>query len=151
MKTKCMYAIAAVIIAVFFLSCGNNNRNANQNNQTSSTFADTTHTSRNSLDYFGTYTATLPCADCEGIYTELTLNADNTYRMKSVYQGVPAGTQDTFEESGAYTWNAAGTIITLNNNSEEQYQVGENMLYALDQNGNRITGDLAHLYIFRKK
>lgn len=139
-----------VIFAAFASGCGNNNRNARHNDQTPTTIVDTVHTSRNALDYEGTYTGTMPCADCEGIYTEITLRGDQTYKFKAVYQGVGNNEQNTFEESGRYTWNNSGNIITLNNNSDEQYQVGENVLIALDQSGNRITGELADLYILRK-
>ena len=34
------------------------------------------HNSQNSLDWSGTYKGITPCADCEGIETILTLNAD---------------------------------------------------------------------------
>jgi len=108
-----------------------------------------THNSRNSLDYEGTYTGTFPCADCSGIYTEITLSGDN-YKMTQVYQGVEEG-DNSFEESGTYTWNNNGSIITLGGDKTEQYQVGENMLLALDENGKRIAGDLADLYILRKR
>ncbi len=151
MKAKCIYAVMAIVFAVFVSSCGNNNRNARHNDQTPITIVDTVHTSRTSLDYEGTYTGTMPCADCEGIYTELTLRGDQTYTLKTVYQGTGNNEQNTFEESGKYTWNNSGNIITLNNDSDEQYQVGENMLIALDQNGNRITDDLADMYILRKR
>ncbi len=41
----------------------------------------------------GTFTGTLPCSDCQGISTELVLNAsgsNRTFNMKQVYQGRPA-------------------------------------------------------------
>lgn len=34
--------------------------------------------------YLGIYKETLPCADCEGIQTVLTLNADDCYTLESV-------------------------------------------------------------------
>ncbi|GGD94473.1 copper resistance protein NlpE [Planktosalinus lacus] len=36
-------------------------------------------TSENSLDWHGTYQGILPCADCEGIQTEVTLHDNNTH------------------------------------------------------------------------
>lgn len=44
-------------------------------------------TSQNALDWNGTYKGTLPCADCEGIETELTLNLDGNYLYKATYLG----------------------------------------------------------------
>ncbi|MDH6357561.1 copper resistance protein NlpE [Parabacteroides sp. PF5-9] len=108
-----------------------------------------THNSQNALDYEGLYVGTLPCADCSGIYTEITLSRDS-FSMKQVYQGIEKE-NIAFEKSGKYSWNEQGSIITLGGDSAEQYQVGENKLFALDIQGHRITGDLAELYILTKK
>ncbi len=48
--------------------------------------------SQNSLDWNGTYEATLPCADCPGIKTILTLVADQTFTLSSTYL------EDQYEE-----------------------------------------------------
>ena len=47
--------------------------------------ADVAHNSRNSLDWAGTYRGVLPCADCPGIETTVTLRADGTYSATSRY------------------------------------------------------------------
>ncbi len=39
------------------------------------------HTSQNSLDWAGVYEGVLPCADCPGIQTRLTLSRDETYEL----------------------------------------------------------------------
>lgn len=148
MKIRILYVVMAAFIAVTtFTACNSNKKNSNKEDQTT-TMADRTHNSRNSLDYEGTYAGTMPCADCSGIYTEITLSGDN-FKKKTVYQGKEDG-QNTFEESGKYAWNNDGSIITLDGDKSEQYQVGENKLFALDMNGKRITGDLADMYILKK-
>ena len=43
--------------------------------------------SQNSLDWEGTYRGILPCADCEGIETKITLSANGTYEYKASYLG----------------------------------------------------------------
>ena len=43
------------------------------------------HTAENALDWPGRYAGLLPCADCEGIQTQLTLNADKTYVLEEHY------------------------------------------------------------------
>lgn len=107
--------------------------------------------SMNSLDWDGTYRGTLPCADCEGIETELTLNQDGTYSYKSNY----LGKNDALEEeyTGKFTWDKEGRTIQLDGlkGSPGKYQVGENQIWHLDQDGNRISGDLADLYILKKQ
>jgi len=102
-----------------------------------------------SLDWNGTYTGTIPCADCQGIETSLTLNKDKTYLLRTKY----LGKGDTFlEKSGNFAWNAAGSTITLAgiNNAPSQYLVGEGKLFQLDMSGKRITGDLAEKYVLKK-
>lgn len=149
MKTKIWYT-AILLTGLFIASCGNSNRNI-QNNDRTPMAVDSIHNSRNSLDYAGTYVGTMPCADCSGIRTEITLNADGTYSMVSVYEGKGNEGENTFRDSGRYTWNNAGSVITLNNDSTEQYQVGENQLIALDMHGEKITGELADMYILKKR
>lgn len=107
------------------------------------------HTSSNSLDYTGKYTGILPCADCEGIATEIQINKDNTYSKRIRYIG--KGDQ-IFEEKGSYSWKSAGNTISLigSPGNPSLYYVGENTLTQLDMKGNKITGDLAGNYILRK-
>lgn len=109
-----------------------------------------THNSQNSLDWAGTYEGTLPCADCEGIKTELTLANDGNYVLKTQYLG--KGDGEVYEIKGTFAWNDAGNTITLcANDIPNQYFVGENVLYHLDIDGNRIEGDLADNYKLMKK
>lgn len=107
--------------------------------------------SRVSLDWDGTYFGTIPCADCEGIETTLTLNSDLTYVLLTNY----LGRNDALEErnSGPFSWDKTGGKIMLENagSGPNQYKVGENRLWHLDQNGEIITGDLADHYVLTKK
>ncbi|WP_209329515.1 copper resistance protein NlpE N-terminal domain-containing protein [Lunatimonas salinarum] len=107
-------------------------------------------TSRNALDWNGTYSGVVPCADCEGILTVLELKKDETYVLKSTYVGKSS---EGFLSEGTFTWNELGNVITLEGMAQgpNQYLVGENQLFQLDMQGNRITGDLAAKYILRKQ
>ena len=105
------------------------------------------HTSRNSLDWAGTYTGVLPCADCAGLKTTLTIRSDSSYHLETR----PLGQEDRlFVEQGTFTWMEGGNIIQLND-GVTRYQVGENRLFLLDRRGRRITGDLAAHYILYKE
>ena len=108
------------------------------------------HDSKNSLDWQGTYKGIMPCADCEGIETEITLNKDITFILRTKYLG--KGDSKIFEEKGKFSWDESGTIITLENLKDRpnKYKVGENTLTQLDMNGKIITGALAKMYIFKK-
>jgi len=91
------------------------------------------HTSRNSLDWAGTYEGVLPCADCPGIRTTLTLRSDDSFELSSVYleRQVPPRT-----ERGQFTWAAGGNAITLDARAGgQQFAVGEGSLTQLDMNG----------------
>ena len=108
------------------------------------------HNSMNSLDWNGIYKGILPCADCEGIETILTLNPDRTYILITNYLGRNDALEE--EKSGSFSWNEAGSIITLTNvtSSPNQYKVEENRIWHLDINGEIVTGDLADHYVLIK-
>ncbi len=107
------------------------------------------HNSRNSLDWAGSYSGVLPCASCPGIETLITLHEDGTFERSLLYiDEAPVPETD----SGTFTWSNSGGAITLNASDAgaQQYQVGENALFHLDRNGERITGDLASHYVLQK-
>lgn len=107
------------------------------------------HSSQHSLDWNGTYEGVLPCADCEGIQTQITIDLDGNYTRKVTY--LKDGNKDTYTEQGLFAWNKQGTKIILKSTSENKfYQVGENYIRALDMDGNIITGALADTYILQK-
>jgi len=110
----------------------------------------TSDNSQNSLDWQGTYKGVTPCADCEGIETEIILNLDLTYVMKTKYLG--KGDGKVFEEKGSFVWDKSGANIALEGGKggPSQYKVGENQLIQLDMEGNPITGDLADKFVLRK-
>lgn len=108
------------------------------------------HTAQNALDYDGKYKGVLPCADCEGIETELTLDRDGSYTLKTTYLGKNA---TPFENSGTYTWAEDGSTIILSGitDAPNRYFVGENKIFQLDMEGNRISGELADKYMLKKE
>lgn len=106
------------------------------------------HSSRNSLDWAGTYSGVTPCADCPGIRTTVTLHADGRFERTLVYL---ERSPEPHTESGEFEWNAAGSNVTLHDagGGNQQYKVGENTLTQLDQDGNPITGELAGSYVLQ--
>lgn len=105
-------------------------------------------TSENALDWNGTYEATVPCADCPGIKTSLTLNNDKTFSITEEY----LERKSKNEDKGSFTWDATGSIITLKGKTANyKYKVGENMLIQLDMEGKEIDGPNKDLYVFKKK
>jgi copper homeostasis protein (lipoprotein) len=107
------------------------------------------HTSQIPLDWDGTYAGVVPCADCAGIETFIRINQDLSYHIRTRYLGKD---DRVFERQGSFTWEANGNVIHLKDLSEgpDRYHVGENLLFQLDKQGKRITGDLAEKCILRK-
>lgn len=92
---------------------------------------DPAHSSRNALDWAGTYEGVTPCADCPGIRLRLTLQADGRYELSTQYldrQVVPQTVR------GRFSWNAAGDTITLEG-ADRQFRVGEGRLLLIDRDG----------------
>lgn len=108
------------------------------------------HNAANALDWTGTYKGVLPCADCEGIETEITIDDNMQYVIKTKYLG--KGDGKTFEEKGVFSWDKDGTILTFETPGEasKKYFVGENTLTQLNPDGTKVTGALAKNYILKK-
>jgi copper homeostasis protein (lipoprotein) len=114
-------------------------------------FASVVH-GQTTADWSGTYRGVLPCASCEGIQTELTLNKNKTYDL--ITRQIGKGDLGVRAISGSFSWNKAGTIITLGGIKKDvqptQYQVAENKITQLDMAGLPITGELAEKYVLTK-
>lgn len=104
--------------------------------------------SRNSLDWQGVYTGTLPCADCPGIKTMIRLY-DDSYEMQSRYL---ERSDSVFTTRGSFSWNDEGSVITLSSgqNVAGKWKVGENRLIMLDKDGKEIAGSTASAYSLAK-
>lgn len=150
---KNLFQNCLMLIALLFASCNQSPKKVNPAPEkiTSEPVASQSvvHNSSNSLDWAGTYKGTLPCADCEGLETEVFLKADLTYPIKTKYLGKG---NEIIEEKGNFNWNNAGNTIVLsgNKNRPNQYFVGENKLIQLDMSGKKIEGTLADNYVLKK-
>jgi copper homeostasis protein (lipoprotein) len=102
------------------------------------------HTSQNSLDWAGSYKGTLPCADCPGIETVVTLSEDGQFRSQMRYM---ERSDEIYSESGQFTWDDTGNVVIAGG---VHYQVGENKITLLDQDGNPITSGLQKHYVLSK-
>src|SRR5262245_15580808 len=69
-----------------------------------------THTSRNSLDWSGTYEGVILCADCPRTAMRLTLDSDGGYVL-TTWPLTRADSPATVR--GSFTWLPAGDAIAL--------------------------------------
>lgn len=90
-------------------------------------------------DFTGIYEGTMPCADCEGIKTELHINSDDTYELNTEYLGKK---DSQFSEKGKITWDESKTFATLNKDSEPSspiYYFNEGNAYLVNKVGDNGT------------
>lgn len=106
-------------------------------------------TAKNSLDVVGKYKGILPCADCEGIETNIELKSDSTYSREMKYLGKK---DNLFTASGKWTW-VSEFVISLGSIKEgpNRYFVAEGKLLQLDMSGKKISGPLADKYELKKQ
>lgn len=145
MKKIIFLATIVAVLMAGFVSC----KQKSKPTRPDSVAIDEAHSSRNSLEWQGSYEGIIPCADCEGISVRIVLNLDETYQANYLYLGKNDNTPETF--SGKFSWNDLGSAITLDRKEfASRYKVGENKLIQLDLEGNPITGELADMYILNK-
>lgn len=101
-------------------------------------------------DWAGKYKGLVPCADCEGIETELELNADNTYEFEQEYKG--KGTDNKFKVNGTYTIDAANpSMISLDQAGDNRkFSKEGDSIHMLNADGQKAEGALASNYILKK-
>ena len=135
MKTKFLLVAACSVIVTGLVGCANSS-------------SDSPSAANQTAKYDAQYQGTLPCADCDGIVTTLTLNPDGTFFMESEYL---ANKPVKFTQKGKYTEVEEGVVeLTLDNNDKVYYQIEEGEAIMLDQNRKAPTGTLADHYVLKQ-
>ncbi len=100
------------------------------------------------------YSGIVPCADCEGIETSVTLKSDSTYDLHLLYIGRKSkgpGSNE-FGESGKWMKHGADIIhLTGVKDGPSMYLKTDSSLIQLDMKGEKITGKLADKYELKKR
>lgn len=91
------------------------------------------------------YEGILPCADCEGIETSVTLHDGDRYTLRSLYLGTA---QPAVVERGTFTRHNQESRIVLDDG--RQFKQGEDSLLHLTMEGKAITSELAEHYVLRQ-
>ena len=104
-----------------------------------------------SLDFHGVFYGFLPCKDCNGIKTTLSLKQNNNYLL--VTQPAKESSKE-FYEKGKYSWDDEHHTVVLtprNDSATRQYQIkDEGTLILLNSNGTQMTGGQADSYTLRR-
>lgn len=117
-----------MLSALALVSCAR--QNSAKISVTQSTMANYENVAALSLDWTGFYEGTLPCADCSGIKTKLTLNSNNTFELSQTYLNEQ---MDSIIQTGNFRWIETKPIIELNDNGELlYYKVTENAVIKYD-------------------
>ena len=139
-----MKKIALLIISIslsFLTSCKNEAKTEDNFNEQKEIVNEEAgmdgNTSINSLDWEGTYQGTIACSDCDGIFTELTPNNDNTFVLHSTK--IKGDKKDKNTLQGQYQWDeSASNISFVKDGDTSMYKVAENKLILLDKDKNII-------------
>jgi len=94
--------------------------------------------------FAGTFSGTLPCADCSGIDTQLQLKADGSYALDESYQGKKDG---NFKGDGTWTAEENGKRVRLDPNSKTEQDrlfeiASKDEIRMLDTEGKAIDSQL---------
>jgi hypothetical protein len=104
-----------------------------------------------SLEFHGVFYGFLPCSDCNGVKTTLSLKQKNNYLL--VTQPARESSREYYEK-GKYNWNDENHTVVLTpfkGSTTRHYHIenGETLIQ-LNSDGTRITGDQADDYILRR-
>ncbi len=140
MKKVFKLTLLAAIALFVAASCTGNKKS----NESTDTDVVDMHTSEISLDWAGTYSGVLPCASCEGIETELTLNQDGTYKLYTNYRVEENQVRHLDLEGNAIE----GDLETFYILTKEGNPVVEDQRWELvELNGKAVEGDAETHYI----
>jgi heat shock protein HslJ/uncharacterized lipoprotein NlpE involved in copper resistance len=138
-----------IVISVTVIGCNSKKKKALAQKNYAAKMA---NSAKNLFDWNGVYRGMMPCDDCEGIQTEITLIKNNTYELAKRHEGKNT---EILVEKGSFRWSMDGNKITFysaNNTTEyANYVIGENQLTKVDNNGNKILDEYSEMYVLKKK
>ena len=155
-----------LILVLLILSCNSSNEQKDEQRNNTATVTktedslkleavkdslknDSLHYAQNTLDWEGKYKGVLPCADCQGIETTISLDTNKTFKATFKYLGKDKSTG--YNSSGKMSWLDSSRIgLDDGSGNVTKYFVGKNQLIQLDVDGQRIQGDLSNMFILTK-
>lgn len=141
----------AVIAAAMMVACNGKKTAQDETKNDSVSVADSVSADVDLAAVAGTYEGTLPAADCPGIKTVLTINADSTYQLQQDY----IDRKDGHDEASGVLQVLDGNVMMLVRPSSGEhtfYKVKDSKSIVMtDSLGNEPEGETAKLYVLTKK
>lgn len=105
-----------------------------------------------SLDFHGVFYGFIPCSDCNGIKTTLSLKQNNNYLL--VTQPARESSRE-FYEKGKYSWDEKNHIVVLTprkdkSNTRQFLIKDEGTIVQLNSDGTPMSEELAESYTLRR-
>ncbi|MBE3605801.1 copper resistance protein NlpE N-terminal domain-containing protein [Campylobacter sp. RM13119] len=94
---------------------------------------------------FSTYHTILPCSNCEGIKTILTLNKDKTYTKSMLEISKSA---NTYEEKGTFDTEGKFLVLKSENGKTCYFEPNKESILQLNDNKQKFAGVLSRIYSF---
>lgn len=141
----------AVIAAAMMVACNGKKTAQDEMKNDSVSVADSVSADVDLAAVAGTYEGTLPAADCPGIKTVLTINADSTYQLQQDY----IDRKDGHDEASGVLQVLDGNVMMIVRPSSGEhsfYKVKDSKSIVMtDSLGNEPEGETAKLYVLTKK
>jgi uncharacterized lipoprotein NlpE involved in copper resistance len=156
------YIISALALSAVLTACNGTGSNHGHDSTTMDHSMHATADSSGSKDTVAasstltieSYSGIVPCADCEGIETSVTLKSDSSYVLHLLYIGRKSkgpGSNE-FSEEGKWMKHGPDMIhLTGVKDGPSMYIRTDSSLIQLDMKGERITGKLAAKYELKNK
>lgn len=103
----------------------------------------------NKASFLGTYKGILPCADCSGIETMITLRGDSSYVIVSKFLDSELSPMP-FEDGGTFTIGNDRLILTDKGGETWNYAVEKGSLLQIDKQGNPLVNTNVDSYRLNK-
>lgn len=148
------FVFIAIAAAAFTASCADKKTAQDNTGNDTTNVAQDSASASSSIDLAsiaGTYEGKFPAADCPGIKTTVTINADSTYQMQQDY----IDRKDGHDEASGVLQVLDGKVLMLVRPSSGEHTFfkvkGEGSIILTDSLGNEPEGEIAKLYVLTKK
>lgn len=138
---KITLTLATIALAGSLIGCSNDTNESSVAQEAAIT-SQVENTADVSLDWTGIYEGILPCADCSGIKTTLTLNANKTFELAQTYL-TGKKEEKTEVATGGFHWVGEKPVIELDDKGTPiYYMITEGAAIKYDTEGNPIDSKL---------